>query len=303
MRRPSIRLLGRIEVVARNGTPIQFHTRRSKELLIILVLAGAATCNRELVAAAIWAEGGDGCVRNRLNTEVWRLRRTLAAAGEVPDAWVVSQGADLAFRADGPVAVDVLRFDALLAEAGRTGDADARRRALAEAVACYGGELAPGLYGDWCLLAREAYRGRYMQALEQLLELNRDARLFPEAIDCAQAILKEDPLLEHVHRELMRCHVLMNDRAAALRHYDQLCRTLRAELNVEPTAETRALAHLLRIDGDLGVAPRGVPAQILPGAPDADEIRRIRRRLLEAARDLGAMARRLSDPALQDSSR
>lgn len=150
-----------------------------------------------------------------------------------------------------------------------------------EAVACYEGELAPGLYGDWCLLAREAYRGRYLQALEQLLELERDARRFAQAIDCAQAILKEDPLLEHVHRELMRCHVLMNDRAAALRHYDQLCRTLRAELNVEPTTETRALAHLLRSDGDLALVPPG-PSMALPA--DAEEIRAIRRRLLHAAR-------------------
>ena len=163
--RPSVRLLGRIEVLARSGTPIQFHTRRSRELLIILVLTGAAARGRELVAAAIWAEGGDDRVRNRLNTEVWRLRRTLAEAGEDPDAWILSQGAELAFRPDSPVAVDVLRFDALLAEAGRASERETRRRALAEAVACYGGELAPGLYGDWCLLAREAYRGRYLQAL------------------------------------------------------------------------------------------------------------------------------------------
>lgn len=301
--RPLIRLLGRIEVVASSGTAIQFQTRRSKELLIVLVLAGTAMRDRELIAAALWADGGDQQVRNRLNTEIWRIRRTLIDAGENPDDWIVSQGTELAFRADGPVAVDVLQFDALLAEAVQAREPEARRCVLTRAIACYGGGLAPGLYGDWCLLAREAYRGRYLQALEQLLELNRDARLFPEAIDCAHAILKEDPFLEHVHRELMRCHVLMNDRAAALRHYDRLCRTLRTELNVEPTTETRILAHLLRSDDDLGIVPRALHSGQSLAAPSAVEIRAIRRRLLEAARDLGAIARRLADSTLHDTSR
>ena len=284
----SVRLFGRFEVTTGMGHPVRFATERSRRLLALLVLGAGAPRSRERLTDALWDAGDETRVRHSLNTEVWRLRRALAEAGEDAADWISADGPDLAFRADGPVRADVLEFDASLKTAERAPDRAGRLTALTAAAALYAGELAPGVYADWCLLAREAYRGRFLAALEALLELHRDGRRWPAAIDCARRILAEDPFLEHVHRELMRCLALMGDRAAAIRHYEGLRVALRAELDVEPTPETRALRDLLKTDGELP----GPPPPPLAAAPDHQaQLHKIRRGLLQAARELGAISR------------
>ena len=281
-----VRMFGRFDVIGAAGRPVVFPTERSRHLLAILLLGAGAPMPRARLIADLWEDGAESQLRHNLNTEIWRLRRALANAGENAAAWITPVGADLAFSAAARINVDVHRFDAHLAAAAATTAPADRSEALAKAVELYAGELAPSIYSDWCVVAREAYRGRYVAALEKLLNLRRLTGNGSGAIAVAKRILVEDPFLEHVHREVMRCHAVMGDRAAALRHFERLRNDLKRDLGVAPTRETCALYELLREDGDI---EEQAPSRERLLSEHHDQLAAIQHRLLQTAHELGAL--------------
>ena len=56
-----------------------------------------------------------------------------------------------------------------------------------------------------------------------------------------------DPLSESAQRHLINAYLRAGDRAAAERQYETCARLLKAELAVEPDAQTRALLAVLRV--------------------------------------------------------
>ena len=61
-------------------------------------------------------------------------------------------------------------------------------------------------------------------------------------------MLADDPLQEHLHRQVMRLHAAAGHADAALAQYARCREVLRAELGVAPSAETEALAERIRRD-------------------------------------------------------
>ena len=105
--------------------------------------------------------------------------------------------------------------------------------ALEQAVACYAGELLPEFYDNWVLSAHEQLRLRFVAALTTLIHLHEERRELKPAIAYAQRLLRHDPLLEEIYRQLMRLHALEGDRPAALRVYHTCATILDRELGVE----------------------------------------------------------------------
>jgi DNA-binding SARP family transcriptional activator len=92
---------------------------------------------------------------------------------------------------------------------------------------------------------REDYRARLMAALETLLAAAIGEKHWDEGTAYGRRLLELDPLQEHVHRALMRCHFGLGNRPAALKQYAACEMILRDELQIEPMAETRQLFEKL----------------------------------------------------------
>lgn len=90
---------------------------------------------------------------------------------------------------------------------------------LTSAVELYQGELLEGCYEDWCLYEQQRLQELYLSALTRLMACHRSRGAYEEAIRCGQRVLSYDPLLEEVHREMMRLHCLAGNRGTALRQY------------------------------------------------------------------------------------
>ena len=114
---------------------------------------------------------------------------------------------------------------------------------LEAAIAFYAGDLLPGLYDDWCLLPREILRDKYIIAVERLMAWHASRADWGAAIIHGKRLLDADPLLEHVHRDVMRYHYARGDRPAALQQFARCKRVLRKELTIDPMAETVAHAR------------------------------------------------------------
>jgi DNA-binding SARP family transcriptional activator len=249
-----VRLFGVFDLATNAGSFPAFATRKARDLFALLVLHGHRLVPRGHLANEFWPNVGELQARRSLNTELWRIGRTLRSGGMEVDQILRATPEAIGVRDDAPLWSDVGRFEAAAAllPADPQADLDEQGLALlAEALAEYRGDLLEGVYDDWCLVRRESLRGHLVAMLEFLLRRHMRRQEWEAAIGCAMRLLSHDPLLEHVHRALIRCHYLMGNRAAALRQYAACEKLLRDELDVAPMEETLRLYRTM-----LGAAPK-----------------------------------------------
>ena len=247
-------LLGDLRLTNNHAPLGAFATRKAKVLFAFLVLSRERLFSREALAGQFWGDVPEDRAKRSLNTDLWRIRQTLAGAGLTPADFLLSGTDGIGFNPAAPHWVDVDVFERHVQPVTTIdpgADDPETCRKVAEAIALYRGDLLEGVYDDWCLMRREALRARLVEALEFLLGYHVERQEWDRALAYGQRLLALDPLLEHIHRALMRCHYLMGNRPAALRQYHACARLLRDELDVEPMEETTRVYETM-----LSVQPR-----------------------------------------------
>jgi DNA-binding SARP family transcriptional activator len=136
------------------------------------------------------------------------------------------------------VLIDSDDFQQLAEQALRLGTVSAYESALA----AYTGELLPeDRYEDWSVQHRRFLAELHIQLLLGLADALEKGGAYGQAANRLRAVLHQDPLLEDVHRRLMRLYAETGARQQALRQF-QFCQdALRRELNMMPERETEAL--------------------------------------------------------------
>ena len=186
---------------------------------------------------ARWTSAPSELRINRLKTAVVRLRSLLAAQGPGLPGEVVRLGRDGICRLDTTlVSSDVRRFAVLCHTARRLAPPEAKA-ALQEARALYRSDLLAGPTAqgyEWVeardhggISLREHYREEYYHATRHLARLHfRDGR--PDlAVPLYKSLLKLDPTLQDVVRELYRCYRELGDLGSLVREDRQLRQALR----------------------------------------------------------------------------
>ena len=241
---------------------MSFRTRKALALLIYLVVEGGMH-SRERLTALFWPESDRSAGRANLRSTLMYLRKALSHEdANVPGHLIVERRA-LGFDADSDYELDL---EIVQAAAGHGEDT-----ALRAAVDRYRGEFLEGFslpdageFDDWTTLQREAWHLRMNDLFDRLSRRQLDGG-DPAAAETLQQWLALDPLEERAYRRLMRAQFRQGDRGGALQTF-ALCReTLAAELGVEPSPETIALAQRIR-DANVEAAGDG---------PQADPARRI----------------------------
>jgi DNA-binding SARP family transcriptional activator len=239
-----IQLLG--DTVFRQGdVPVDaLSSPRLQLLLVYLLLHRSAPQSRHHVAFQFWPESIEAQALTNLRRLLYRLRHEWAAA----DQYVAIEAQTVAWRSDAPYALDVAAFEEALegaARAERRGDLAAFRRGLEEAVAHYGGDLAPSCYEDWIAPERDRLQRAFRDAVGRLAALLEAERDYRGAIELLRRLLRDDPLQEDAYRALMRLYALSGDRAGALRVYHECVTVLERELSVDASAATREVYQRL----------------------------------------------------------
>jgi ABC-type transport system substrate-binding protein len=101
-------------------------------------------------------------------------------------------------------------------------------------------------FDEWQFFQTESLRQELGSALERLVCGHTAQGQYETAIPFARRWLALDPLHEPVHRTLMQLYVWSDQRAAALRQYDECERVLEEELGVPPEEETTQLSQAIR---------------------------------------------------------
>ncbi|MEM7305798.1 MAG: BTAD domain-containing putative transcriptional regulator [Planctomycetota bacterium] len=244
-----IHLFGSLEIHRGDDPLPAFPTQKSKLLFAYLVLHRERRIHRELLCAELWADQPEPVARKGLRNALWRIRSVLEPTEAQRGAYLDVDAHEIGFRSSAEVWVDAWEFERA-AEAMEGGDTSClgspRAERLAEAAACYRGDLLEGHYESWCLDQQDRLRLKYLAVLERLVAHKHESAEWKEAILLGQRLLRRDPLREHVHRVLMECHLALGDRPSALRQYAACVNALREELEVGPMGETRALFESIR---------------------------------------------------------
>jgi DNA-binding SARP family transcriptional activator len=240
-----IRCFGRFEVSHR-GVVVKHWRRRSAERLLKLLLVNGRRVHRDVLLDVLWPDVPISSSVRGLRVTLHALRRALAMAA--PDCVPV----DL-IRAEGDTYVlntqrvwidaDVfsehysagLRFE-------RLHQLEAAMREYAAAETLYRDDfLVEDLYADWTVLPREELKDKYLLVLTKLSQFSLASMDLDGCIRRSHALLAKEPCREDAYQRLMQCYAALGQRGSAQRWY-QICeRTLRQELDVAPSEETRRL--------------------------------------------------------------
>src|SRR5215831_1930814 len=237
----------RVELVGvpRLVLPGNTHALERKDAALLALLAIEGPTARARAAGLLWPDVDDDAARNNLRQRLHRLRKR--AERDI----VVSLNDVLRVAED--VSHDLTGLQARLAE---------------DAAAGRGDLLGTFDYGDcidlndWVAIAREQWRAARRNALAEIASRLETEGHIALALQYADLLVIDDPLLEHAHRRLMRLHYLRGDRAAALAAFARCRDVLAHQLRAQPARETLELARLVEESGVL-------PVRVAPPRPVA----------------------------------
>lgn len=181
----------------------------------------------ELVEA-LWPRASS-IEESSLYTTVSRLRRALGRDAVIKDG--------TGYRLGPEVEVDAVLFGRALA---------AQPPRWQEAVQLWRGDLLADLpHAEWCFLARDTFRSRFLEAATRHGEQCLAQENFTEARSVFERALESDSFCEPAIQGLMRVLVLTGDAPRAFRLYQRFMEMLKQELGLAPSEETLQLAQRL----------------------------------------------------------
>ena len=246
-RRPAptlqIYTLGRFQVL-RGSLPIppsSWQPRRKTRLLFLYLLSHRPRpVARDELLDALWPDLPPDSASLALNTTFSDLRKLLEPylGKGMPSHYLARDGDCYRFDPASSIWYDVQAFE----QAARAGVASLRA-----AQELYRGDfLLEEPYLDWVVRERERLHSLYLNLLVSMLEAQTRQGAWHEGVDLARRILEQEPWLEEVWRAEMTCLAMLGRRSEAIQVFLAGERSLRQELGVEASAETRLLYEQLK---------------------------------------------------------
>jgi DNA-binding SARP family transcriptional activator len=245
-------------IVARDGVPVTFDTRKAIALLALLGVTGREH-SREQLADLLWPEADNA--KGRAS-----LRRTLSVtAAAMGEGLAISRAAVTLDPA--AIQVDVREFETLTARQDAA--------SLERAVQLYRDDFLSGFvlrgcpdFEEWQASVAEGLRQSLARGLQRLVAACIAMGDLERATAHARRWLQLDPLHEPAHQAIIRLYGWTDQRSAAMRQYRSLVRVLDRDLAVRPLPETTRLYDDVRA-GRLGPPPEPSPAVVAATGPGA----------------------------------
>lgn len=202
---------------------------------------------KDVLAEELWPETDPDVATNRLRVAVHELRKMLggrAQKDKIPHAIGQQEGAyffDLAANcwSDAQAFEEFALLGKELAEQGKLEEA---LHAYQRAEALYLGDyLRDDPFFEWTVSTRERLREVHLAMLADVARIHALRNEADEAASFCRKILRIEPWREEVYRRLMDYLVAAGRPNEALRAFEECRRALHAEIEAEPSAETRKL--------------------------------------------------------------
>jgi DNA-binding SARP family transcriptional activator/ABC-type branched-subunit amino acid transport system substrate-binding protein len=245
--------LGSLEVVE-GDRPLALGGPKQRAVLAILLLHRGEVVSTDRLIEELWEERPPATAAKTVQVYVSNLRKALG------NGVLVTQGHGYLLRTSAGQ-LDCDRFDALVGEARRAlrdGNARDGSDRLRQALTLWRGRaLEDFAYERFAQSARAELEEQRLAALEDRIDadlaLGEHAALIAEL----EALVREHPLHERLHAQLMLALYRSGRQADALEHYQSARRALIDQLGIEPGPALRELERsILAQDPSLEATPR-----------------------------------------------
>lgn len=222
---------------------------KGKSIFKYIVAKRGRPVAKDILMDVFWRNADPEAARNNLNVTIYGLRQAFRVVR--PDfSYILFQEDHYLLNPAMEVWVDlehfVLHYNAgqYLDRKGKTAEA-LREYEIAETL--YQGDfLEEDLYEDWPMLQRESLQNNYLLILDRLSRNYLEEKRYTSCIQLCHKILAKDNCREDIHRRLMGCYSQQGQRNLALRQYNLCVETLKKELDVSPSQETRTFCDQIR---------------------------------------------------------
>lgn len=238
-------LFGGLRIHQGGQPPATKLTHIVQALLAYLLINRRRTHPRDVIVEVFWGDYDDSRARNCLNTALWRLRAVLEPPGVPKGTYLIANRAEeIGFNCDSDYWLDVAAFEDQVTpllnipiQAAESTHIERMERALL----LYSGDLLQGFYHDWAIGERERLRDLYLGGYTYLMQFYKAQSRYAEGLNCGRQILRCEPLLEHIHRDMMLLYANSGQRTLAVRQYEFCRQILAKEMGISPMPETQTL--------------------------------------------------------------
>ncbi len=259
-----------------DGLPLNgFESDKARALLAFLAVEGGQPQVRETLAGLLWPDFPQENAQANLRVVISRLRKLLGDKDAAQPFLLVTRNS-VCLNAQADCELDTAEFENLVDPhqlirphfMGKPeNNLPAGIQPLVAAVDLWRGPFLEGLslpdcpeLDDWILIKREHFSRLAMKALHEITAGLAALAQYEMALPYAWQQVRLEPWQEEAHQHVMRLLALTGQRSTALAQYEQCRKILRAELGVEPGAETAALAEAIH-RGDLaGIQEMSLPS-------------------------------------------
>ncbi|HWO58950.1 MAG TPA: BTAD domain-containing putative transcriptional regulator [Umezawaea sp.] len=267
------RVLGEVEAI-QDGRPVALGHARQVSVLAILLVEANRTVSVDQLVERVWAERPPHKPRDALYGYVYRLRQTFAET----DAVAIKRGSGGYRLTIDPLAVDLHRFEHVLALARAAED---ERKSLAlfnEALGMWRSDAFHGLDSPWLDDLRNTFDRRRFQAETDRTDLALRQGEYSNLLAVLPARAQAHPLDERVMGQLMLALHLAGRSADALDRYHQIRRKLADELGTDPGEPLQDLYATILAQTRLTPSPSRVTSIATPRAPTTQTAGQARKR-------------------------
>jgi len=273
------------------GASVPLGRRKSMALLSYLAVT-RSRYRRDSLAALLWPDSSQGAAYSALRNVLWILRQTPVSALLHTSRSVVELARENGLWVDANAFRDLVsdcpgRSHSSIEVCPECAPRLEQAIALARAPFMEGFSTlnSPG-FDDWQLSEAVALRRELTETLDRLAAYYADREEWPNAVTHARRWVQVDPLDECGHRRLMAALMAQGKRTEALTSFEECARALHAELDLQPEAETVALAEQIRASGGSKRRAKKPPrtnlnAGLLPMIGRKPEMARVRNLLVE----------------------
>jgi predicted ATPase/DNA-binding SARP family transcriptional activator len=244
------RLLGPFEAQA-GDDPLQLGGSKQRGLLAVLALNANRVVSRERLIDALWGDRPPPTAVESVQVYVSRLRKLLPAES------LLTRPSGYLLRVE-PDAVDILRFERLVAEA-RSLESEHAADAFRAALGLWRGPPLAEFDEPFAAVEAARLEDARLAALEDRLDADFALGRHAEVVGELEGLVSAYPYRERLRAQLMLALYRSDRQAEALAAYRD-ARAMLDELGVEPSRRLRALEKaMLTQDPALDLKPTALP--------------------------------------------
>jgi DNA-binding SARP family transcriptional activator len=249
---PRFRILGPLEVVADDGTPIPLGGAKQRAVLAVLLLRAGEVVSTDFLIEAVWGGDAPRTAPTSLQNSISALRKLLG-----PDLLVTrAPGYALATNGD---SIDLHHFERLVREAAGQ-EAAERSRLLSEALSLWRGDpLAELAFEPFAQPEVRRLEELRLVAAEDWIDAELESGRHAEVVPRLESLVAQFPMRERLRGQLMLALYRAGRQADALAAYQGARRVLVEELGLDPGPQLQQL-HAAILRQEAGLHPTAAAA-------------------------------------------